>query len=104
MSLTVIPYTATSISVVARFIFMYILFKNKSTNSFSLIFCLLSIISSVMWIHYSVETKDTPLVVRGSIELSLLSLSAGYIMHNKIHQRHLAQSAAITLEPTSGAA
>lgn len=81
--LTVIPYTATSISVIGRFIFMYILFKNKSTNSFSLLFCILSIISSIMWIYYSVKTNDTPLVARGSIELILLSISAGYIIYNK---------------------
>lgn len=32
-SLKVIPYTATSLSVLGRFIFMFLLYKNKSTNS-----------------------------------------------------------------------
>ena len=36
-----LPYTATSISVVGRFIFMFLLYKNKSTNSLSLLFCIL---------------------------------------------------------------
>ena len=54
-TLKVIPYTATSLSVVGRFIFMYLLYKNKSTNSLSLLFCTLSIISSSMWIYYSVH-------------------------------------------------
>ncbi len=33
--LRIIPYTATSLSVVGRFIFMFLLYKNKSTNSLS---------------------------------------------------------------------
>jgi lipid-A-disaccharide synthase-like uncharacterized protein len=82
--LQIIPYTATSLSVIGRFIFMFILYKNKSTNTFSLIFCILSIISSGLWIHYSVKTEDKPLIVRGSIEISLLTISSMYIIHNKI--------------------
>lgn len=58
--LKIIPYTATSLSVVGRFIFMFLLYKNKSTNSLSLIFCVLSIFSSAMWIYYSVQSNDTP--------------------------------------------
>ena len=56
--LKIIPYTATSLSVVGRFIFMFLLYKNKSTNSLSLLFCILNIISSSMWVFYSVELKD----------------------------------------------
>ena len=82
--ISVLPYTATSISVVGRFIFMFLLYKNKSTNSLSLIFCILSIISSSMWIYYSVSMDDLPMIVRSSIELSLLSISAVYIVKNKI--------------------
>ena len=85
--LKIIPYTATSLSVVGRFIFMFLLYKNKSTNSLSLIFCILSILSifsSAMWIYYSVQSNDTPMIVRSSVEISLLSLSAVYIVHNKV--------------------
>jgi uncharacterized protein with PQ loop repeat len=82
--LKIIPYTATSLSVVGRFIFMYLLYKNKSTNSLSLIFCILSIFSSGMWIYYSAQSNDTPMIVRSSIEISLLSLSATYIIRNKL--------------------
>ena len=80
----IIPYTATSLSVVGRFIFMFLLYKNKSTNSLSLIFCILSIFSSAMWIYYSVQSNDTPMIVRSSVEISLLSLSAVYIIRNKV--------------------
>jgi lipid-A-disaccharide synthase-like uncharacterized protein len=84
--LRIIPYTATSLSVVGRFIFMFLLYKNKSTNSLSLIFCVLSILSSGMWIYYSVKSDDTPMIVRSSIEILLLSLSEVYIIRNKVKQ------------------
>lgn len=91
-SLKVIPYTATSLSVLGRFIFMYLLYKNKSTNSLSLLFCFLSIVSSSMWIYYSVQMNDTPLVMRSSTEITLLFLSAVYIIKNKVsHYRRQSQ-------------
>jgi lipid-A-disaccharide synthase-like uncharacterized protein len=82
--LRIIPYTATSLSVIGRFIFMFLLYKNKSTNSLSLLFCILSIFSSGMWIYYSVQSSDTPMIVRSSLEISLLSISAVYIIYNKV--------------------
>ena len=85
--LKIIPYTATSLSVVGRFIFMFLLYKNKSTNSLSLLFCILSIFSSAMWIYYSMKVNDTPMIMRSSTELSLLTLSSIYIIRNKmVHQ------------------
>jgi uncharacterized protein with PQ loop repeat len=84
--LKTLPYTATSISVLARFIFMYLLYKNKSTNSYSLTFCILNICSSSLWIYYSVTIEDMAMIVRSSAELSLLSMSAMYIIWNKIYQ------------------
>ena len=83
-NLNAIPYSATSISVIARLIFMYLLYTKKSTNNYSLIFCILSIISSSMWSYYSVEVNDMPMIIRSSIEISLLSVSAIYIIRNKI--------------------
>ena len=82
--LKIIPYTATSLSVIGRFIFMFLLYKNKSTNSLSLIFCILSICSSSMWIYYSIKVNDIPMIVRSSFEITLLSLSSIYIIRNKI--------------------
>jgi uncharacterized protein with PQ loop repeat len=82
-----IPYTATSLSVLARFIFMFLLYKNKSTNSLSLAFCILNICSSSMWIYYSTTTNDTPMIVRSSVEVSLLLISSVYIVRNKVHTR-----------------
>ena len=81
--LQIIPYTATSISVVGRFIFMFLLYKNKSTNSLSLLFCILSICSSSMWIYYSIQLNDLPMIFRSSIEITLLTLSTIYIIRNK---------------------
>jgi len=79
-----LPYTATSLSVVARLIFMFLLYKNKSTNSLSLLFCILSISSSSMWLYYSVINKDLPMITRSSIEILLLTISSIYIIKNKI--------------------
>jgi uncharacterized protein with PQ loop repeat len=80
----VIPYTATSLAVVGRFIFMFLLYKNKSTNSLSLVFCILSICSSCMWMYYSINMNDVPMIVRSSTELTLLSVSSVYIIRNKL--------------------
>ena len=82
--LKIIPYTATSIAVVGRFIFMFLLYRNKSTNSLSLLFCILSIFSSSMWMYYSVELNDLPMILRSSIEISLLTISSIYIIRNKV--------------------
>jgi uncharacterized protein with PQ loop repeat len=82
--LNFLPYTATSISVLGRFIFMFLLYKNKSTNSLSLLFCILSITSSSIWIYYSLLNNDTPMIVRSSTEISLLMISAVYIIRNKL--------------------
>jgi lipid-A-disaccharide synthase-like uncharacterized protein len=84
--LRIIPYTATSLSIIGRFIFMYLLYKNKSTNSLSLLFCILSICSSSMWIYYSIQLNDLPMIVRSSTELTLLSISSIYIIRNKLIQ------------------
>jgi len=87
--LKIIPYTATSISVVGRFIFMFLLYRNKSTNSLSLLFCILSIFSSSMWMYYSVQLNDLPMIFRSSIEITLLTISSIYIVRNKaIHYRN----------------
>ena len=82
--LKILPYTATSLSVIGRFIFMYLLYKNKSTNSLSLIFCIISICSSSMWIYYSISNNDLSMIVRSSTELTLLSISSIYIIRNKL--------------------
>lgn len=81
-----LPYTATSISVLGRFIFMFLLYKNKSTNSLSLLFCILSISSSTMWLYYSVINDDMPMITRSSTEILLLTISSIYIIKNKINK------------------
>ena len=85
--LKIIPYTATSLSVVSRFVFMYLIYRNKSVNSFSLAICLISLVSSGMWVYYSVKIGDTPITVRSSIEMLLLTTSSTYIIRNKLHAK-----------------
>lgn len=46
----VIAYVATIISVSGRFIFMYLLYTKKSTNPYSLLFSILNMVSSSLWI------------------------------------------------------
>jgi lipid-A-disaccharide synthase-like uncharacterized protein len=89
--LIIIPYTATALSIIARFIFMFILYKNKSTNILVLLFCILNIISSSMWMYYSCIYNNTSMILRSSSEISLLTISCIYIIINKILQ-HQSQS------------
>jgi hypothetical protein len=45
-----------------------------------------------MWIYYSVQMNDMPLVMRSSTEITLLFLSAVYIIKNKVsHYRQSQQ-------------
>ena len=83
-NLHILPYTATSVSIIGRLIFMFLLYKNKSINSLSLLFCILSISSSSMWLYYSVQTQDLPMITRSSTEITLLTISAMYIIKNKM--------------------
>ena len=78
-----IPLIATNISIIARIIFMWLLYTNKSTNTYSLIFCMLSIISSSMWLKYAVDLSITSLIFRSSSELGLIGISMLYILRNK---------------------
>jgi uncharacterized protein with PQ loop repeat len=82
-----ILYSAISISIVARLVFMYLIYKNKSTNSYSLAFCLMNIGSSGLWMYYSIQQGDQRLLVRSSSEVGLLLVSSVYIVRNKVRQR-----------------
>ena len=79
INLVILPYTAVSFSMFARFIFMYLLYTKRSTNIYSLSFCGLSILSSAIWIPYGVMKDDPPIIVRSGVEILLLSLSGLYI-------------------------
>jgi uncharacterized protein with PQ loop repeat len=83
LKLKIIPYTAMSISIIGRLIFMFLLYKNKSTNSLSLLFCILGICSSSMWMYYSSQLNDIPMIFRSSTEITLLTISTIYIIRNK---------------------
>ena len=80
----VTAYSATAISISGRFIFMYLLYTKKSTNPYSLIFSIINIISSSLWISYSQMKSDMPLLVRGSSDLLLFTISTIYIIYNRI--------------------
>jgi lipid-A-disaccharide synthase-like uncharacterized protein len=82
---TVIAYSATAISISGRFIFMYLLYTKKSTNPYSLLFSVMNMVSSSMWISYSQMRQDTPLLVRGSSDLLLFSISTAYILFNRFY-------------------
>ncbi len=81
-----IAYSATVVSVSSRFIFMYLLYTKKSTNPLSLLFSSMNIVSSCLWITYSYMQSDMPLLVRGSSDLILFSISTGYILSNRCNQ------------------
>ena len=79
----VIAYSATIISVSGRFIFMYLLYTKKSTNPYSLIFSIMNMVSSSLWITYSQMVSDTPLFIRGTSDLILFTISTSYIIYNR---------------------
>ena len=80
----IIAYSATVISISGRFIFMYLLYTKKSTNNYSLLFSIMNIVSSSLWVTYSNIIFDMPLLIRGSSDLVLFTISTAYIIHNKI--------------------
>jgi len=79
----VIAYSATVISISGRLIFMYLLYSKKSTNPYSLLFSIMNIVSSSLWIIYGQMRSDMPLLIRGSSDLVLFSISTGYIISNR---------------------
>jgi lipid-A-disaccharide synthase-like uncharacterized protein len=85
----VTAYSATVISISGRFIFMYLLYSKKSTNPYSLIFSIINIISSSLWISYSQLKLDIPLLIRGSSDLLLFTISAIYIMRNRLKMNNI---------------
>jgi hypothetical protein len=82
-----IPLVPTNISIFGRLIFMWLLYTNKSENTYSLIFCILSIVSSSMWLKYDVDLSIESLIFRSSSELCLISVSMIYILRNKFVNR-----------------
>uniref|UniRef100_A0A6C0ARP0 Uncharacterized protein n=1 Tax=viral metagenome TaxID=1070528 RepID=A0A6C0ARP0_9ZZZZ len=88
----VIAYSATVISISGRFIFMYLLYTKKSTNIYSLLFSIMNMVSSSLWITYSQMISDTPLFVRGSSDLFLFSISTLYIMSNRASEYRIQSS------------
>jgi lipid-A-disaccharide synthase-like uncharacterized protein len=84
MSELVTAYSATAISISGRFIFMYLLYTKQSTNPYSLLFSIINMISSSLWISYGQMKSDMPLLVRGSSDLLLFTISAIYIARNRV--------------------
>lgn len=91
----VVAYTAMCISISGRCIFMYLLYTKKSTNIYSLIFSIINMVSSSLWIMYSQMKSDTPLLVRGSSDLVLFSISTAYIMSNRLKINKIEQEVVI---------
>ena len=63
---------------------MYLLYTKKSVNPYSLVFSILNTISSALWISYAQMVSDTPLLIRGSSDLVLFTISAIYILRNRL--------------------
>ena len=63
---------------------MYLLYTKKSTNPYS--FTIINMISSSLWISYSQMKLDTPLLIRGSTDLLLFTISTIYIIHNRMNK------------------
>jgi len=74
---------------------MYLLYTKKSTNIYSLIFSIINMVSSSLWIMYSQMKSDTPLLVRGSSDLVLFSISTAYIMSNRLKINKIEQEVVI---------
>jgi len=85
----VTAYSATVISISGRFIFMYLLYTKKSTNIYSLLFSIMNIVSSSLWITYSQMISDMPLLIRGSSDLLLFSISTVYIIYNRLDVKQI---------------
>uniref|UniRef100_A0A6C0HYC8 Uncharacterized protein n=1 Tax=viral metagenome TaxID=1070528 RepID=A0A6C0HYC8_9ZZZZ len=79
----IIAYSATTISISGRFIFMYLLYTKKSTNIYSLVFSILNVVSSCLWVVYSQMILDTPLLVRGTSDLVCFTVTSAYILNNR---------------------
>jgi hypothetical protein len=92
----VVAYTATSISILGRFIFMYLLYTKRSINIYSLLFCIMNIVSSSLWITYSQLIIDTPLLVRGTSDLLLFIISASYILYNRSNLSSITNDSSIS--------
>ncbi len=63
---------------------MYLIYVNKSKNSISLLFSICSIISGSMWLFVFINTNNTLLIIRTSVELMTSVFSSMYIIKNKM--------------------
>ena len=80
-----VAYSATVISISGRFVFMYLLYTKRSINLYSLLFSVMNIVSSSLWITYSQSITDMPLLIRSSSDLFLFSISTIYIIYNRFN-------------------
>lgn len=53
------------------------------------VFSIMNMVSSSLWITYSRMMSDTPLLVRGSSDLLLFSISTLYILSNRFHMNRI---------------
>ena len=82
-----IMYISILIAIIARFIFMFVIYKNKSTDILVLLFCILNLVSFLIWLYYSSIQHDGPMLLRSSTEIVLLAISCIYIMRNIVLQK-----------------
>jgi hypothetical protein len=61
----------------------------------------MNMISSSLWITYSQMIKDVPLLVRGSSDLFLFSISTAYIISNRVQMQKIKPEIILTYNPLS---
>jgi lipid-A-disaccharide synthase-like uncharacterized protein len=81
----IIPIIATIMSILSRFIFIYLIYKNRSKNSISLLFSITSLISGSLWLFYFIMNENNLLMVRTIVELLSSFFSCLYIIYNKFN-------------------
>jgi len=79
----IIPILATIMSILSRFIFIYLIYKNRSKNSISLLFSITSLISGSLWLIYFITNQNSLLMIRTTVELLSSIFSCLYIIYNK---------------------
>lgn len=79
-----IEFIATTLSVFSRFIFLYLIYTNKSKNTISLLFSIMSILSGSCWFYVFSKGNNILLLTRTCVELFTSLISCLYIIKNKL--------------------
>lgn len=76
-------YIGASFSLISRSFYAIVIYKNKSTNIFSLCVCGTTIISSTFWLYYAIEKDTIPLYIRSIFDIVVSIIAFVYIYYNR---------------------